>query len=132
MGNVLYALTLVLAASTLFAVCNPEKVTDTFRSGTSAQHVPAFGQPGSYGSAPALPATARSWSPGDHRTALAHFVELVADGDAEAAHMIAQTYMYGHGVKVDHAEAARWLERAAELGSEAAARELEYFRRNGR
>ena len=42
--------------------------------------------------------------------------------------MMAHAHMYGHGVPVDYEKAARWLERAAALGDERAARDLAAYR----
>ena len=69
-------------------------------------------------------AFARLWMVGDHEAAVAEFRDLAAAGHPAATGMMARAYMYGRGVPVDHDEAARWLERAAALGDEQAARDL--------
>ena len=56
------------------------------------------------------------------------FEILADDGHAGAAGMLASAYMHGNGVPVDYDEAARWLERAAELGGEGAAEQLAHYR----
>lgn len=70
----------------------------------------------------------RHFMAGDHETAVAEFRRLAADDHPASVGMMAHAYMYGKGAPVDHAEAARWLERAAALGDERAARDLAAYR----
>ena len=70
----------------------------------------------------------RQFMVGDHEPAVATFRRLAADGHPAATGMMAHAFMYGHGVPADHDEAARWLERAADLGDEQAARDLAAYR----
>ncbi|MDT0632026.1 hypothetical protein RQM47_01350 [Rubrivirga sp. S365] len=65
---------------------------------------------------------------GDYEAAVPVFERLAASGHPDATAMLATVYMYGNGVEVDHDEAARWLERAATLGHERAARDLAAYR----
>jgi TPR repeat protein len=67
---------------------------------------------------------------GEHAEAVEAFKALAGQGHSESARMVAVAYQQGKGVPVDHEQAARWLERAAELGSEKAAQELAHYRTN--
>lgn len=68
---------------------------------------------------------------GDHEEAVETFKVLAEQGHTESAEMVAVAYQQGKGVPVDFEEAARWLERAADLGSEKAAQELAHYRASG-
>jgi hypothetical protein len=67
----------------------------------------------------------RAQSFGDVDRAFAHLV-IAAEGDQVPSLLaVGEAYLYGHyHVKRDPSKARRWLERAAELGSKEASREL--------
>lgn len=64
------------------------------------------------------------WHDKAYDEAIPKLVELADRGSVGAARMLALAYRDGRGVGTDYDEAARWLERAAELGDEAARVEL--------
>ncbi len=53
---------------------------------------------------------------GDYATALAEFIPLSQKGDPRAQFTLAEMYFNGFGVEVEHREAYRWYQRAAENG----------------
>lgn len=62
----------------------------------------------------------------DDARAVAYWREAAQRGDALGAERLAAAYRDGRGgLRQDHSEALRWNRRAAELGSETAARELQ-------
>lgn len=65
---------------------------------------------------------------GDFAAALPVFERLADEDHLGAIGMLAHAYMYGKGVEVDLDTAALWLERAAALGDERAARDLTNYR----
>lgn len=70
----------------------------------------------------------RHYHAGDHEAALAEFKRLAAQDHPAATGMVALMLMDRDGAPEDHAEAARWLERAAALGVEGAAEDLAAYR----
>ena len=64
------------------------------------------------------------WNDKAYDEAIPKLVELADQGSVGAARTLATAYRDGRGVEEDYDEAARWLERAAELGDEAARVEL--------
>ena len=68
------------------------------------------------------------WEAGKYAEALPLLEELADEGLAGAAYHLANAYAGGQGGERDVAQAAAWLERAAELGSEAAKRDLRAYR----
>ena len=69
----------------------------------------------------------RDWMKGHYEKALPVLTDLARDNSMEAAEIVALSYREGLGVEKNDEEAARWLERAAELGSESAQRDLEHY-----
>ena len=62
---------------------------------------------------------------GDKERAWEHLVLAANGDDVLSLRSVGEAYLYGHyHLKRDPAKARRWLERAAELGSEEASREL--------
>ncbi|MEJ7776009.1 MAG: tetratricopeptide repeat protein [Sphingomicrobium sp.] len=57
-----------------------------------------------------------AWQKRDFITAVAIWRSLAQKGDADAAFNLGQAYRLGRGVKVDLAEAHKWLEQAARAG----------------
>lgn len=57
-----------------------------------------------------------AWQNQDYTTAVAIWRPLAEKGDADAAFNLGQAYRLGRGVKVDLADAHRWLESAAGAG----------------
>ncbi|MBA2636508.1 MAG: SPOR domain-containing protein [Sphingomonas sp.] len=57
-----------------------------------------------------------AWQKRDFITAVAIWRPLAQEGDADAAFNLGQAYRLGRGVKVDLAEAHKWLEQAARAG----------------
>ena len=66
----------------------------------------------------------RHYLVGEQAVALAEFRRLAAADHRRSAEMLAVAYTHGEGVEADAEEAARWLARAAALGSRRAARDL--------
>jgi len=132
--NGLYALTLILAASTIFMIAHPQKVVDDYRSATTALDPPdpiemleTAARAGDLDAKVSL-VVLREWRPGAYERAIDTLEALAAAGHAGAAHLIASAHMQGLGVPTDFETAAGWLERAVTLGSETAARELAAYR----
>ncbi|WP_412069488.1 hypothetical protein [Rubrivirga sp. IMCC43871] len=65
---------------------------------------------------------------GDPAGAIPTLRRLAADGHPGATSAMAAAYRDGQGVAQDDAQAALWLERAAALGDEDAARDLAAYR----
>ena len=59
----------------------------------------------------------KAYEAGDYATALQEFLPLAEAGQASAQAAIGQMYLDGHGVPQDPAQAAIWLEKAANGGS---------------
>jgi len=66
----------------------------------------------------------RHYMTGEHKKAIRIFERLANAGHLESAVTLAGAYRNGRDVAVDYDHAAYWLERARELGSESAARDL--------
>jgi len=135
MENLLFSITLILLASTVFTVCQTERVQDYHLSGMDEKPNLEFVLAKAQSAADAGDiearlklVTLRHWVQGDFETALPQLEALAADGSADAAHMLATAHMHGQGVVLDYQQAALWLERAAVLGSERAQRELAHYR----
>ncbi len=69
----------------------------------------------------------RDWLKGDYEKALPVLKDLARNNNMEAAEIVALSYREGRGVEQNYEETARWLARAAELGSESAQRDLAYY-----
>lgn len=82
----------LLAASLLAAGAVPALASPTVRDGIEA------------------------WQKRDFTTAVAIWRPLAENGDADAAFNLGQAYRLGRGVKVDLANAQKWLEQAAHKG----------------
>ena len=65
-----------------------------------------------------------SWRDGAYEEAIPELAGLAERGSVGAARLLALAYRDGRGVQQDYDEAARWLERAAELGDATASQEL--------
>ena len=70
----------------------------------------------------------RHFMTGDYASAIPVFQRLAVDGHLDSVSMLAGAYRDGKGVDVDYERAAYWLERAAALGDERAARDLAAYR----
>lgn len=68
------------------------------------------------------------WRAKDYAAALPELELLAEQGSVVAARLLVITYQHGRGVEPNYEEAARWLARAAELGDERAARDLEAYK----
>lgn len=73
-------------------------------------------------------AFARQFMTGKHAAAVVVFERLAAEGHLRAIGMLAYAHREGKGVAVDHERSAYWLERAAALGDDEAARDLAAYR----
>jgi len=69
----------------------------------------------------------RDWMKGHYEKALPVLTDLAGKNSMEATEIVALAYRQGLGVEKNYEEAARWLERAAELGSESAQSDLEHY-----
>lgn len=67
---------------------------------------------------------AGSWQDRAYDEAIPELAELADRGSAAAARLLAIAYRDGRGVQPNYDEAARWLERAAELGDATATQEV--------
>lgn len=65
---------------------------------------------------------------GERDTAVALWKRLAEEDHLGSIETLAMIYQQGRGVAIDYEESARWLARAAALGSEKAARDLDYYR----
>ena len=69
----------------------------------------------------------RDFMKGHYEKALPVLTDLARNNSMEAAEIVALSYREGLGVEKNDEETARWLERAAELGSESVQRDLEHY-----
>ncbi len=72
----------------------------------------------------------RHFLAGDYEAAIPEFRRLAEDDHLKSIKMLAYAYQSGKGVAVDYEASAYWLERAAALGNESAARDLASYRAN--
>lgn len=126
----MHKITSALLAAILFAGCSQEHQQVAFsaseaiaRDGDSTRQRAINGDLNSR----YLVVLADYWEQGKYDEALPFLKDLANEGSVGAAHHLAYIYGSGQGVKQNIEESAEWLARAAELGSESAARDLRRY-----